>query len=121
MMIQHSFAVKTSDSCVYSKLIGSDCVIICLYIDDMLIFGANVHVVNETKKLLSSHFKMKDMGGADGILGIKIRKTNDGFSLCQSHYIEKTLKKFNYFDVTHMRTHYYPSIHLKKNKGSSIS
>jgi len=38
-------------------------------------------------KNCSSHFEMKDMGEAD--VGIKIRKTNDGFSLCQSHYVDK--------------------------------
>jgi len=44
--------VNTYDSCVYSKIIGSNCVIICPYIDDLLIFGTkNVHIVNETKKL----------------------------------------------------------------------
>jgi len=64
---------------------------------------------------------MKDMREADVILGIKIQKTNTGFSLSQSHYIEKMLKKFNQFDVTPIRTHYDPSIHLKKNKGSSVS
>ena len=83
----------------------------------MLIFGTNVHIVNETKKLLSSHIEMKDMGEANIILGIKIRKTDDDFSLCQSHYIEKVLKKFNYFNVLLVRTPYNPSIHLKKNKG----
>jgi len=64
---------------------------------------------------------MKDMGEANGILGIKIRKTNDGFSLCQSHYIEKVLKKFNCFDVLPVRTPYDPIIHLKKDKGPSRS
>ena len=67
---------------MYSIVIGSDCIIICLYVDDMLTFGTNVHVVNKTKKLLSCHFKMKDMDEANVILWIKIRKTNDGFSLC---------------------------------------
>ena len=64
---------------------------------------------------------MKDMGEANGILGIKIRKTNDGFSLCQSHYIEKVLKKFNCFDVLPVRTPYDPIIRLKKDKGPSLS
>lgn len=50
------FIANTSDSCVYSKLIGSDCVIICLYVDDMLIFGNNLHVVETTKNFLSSKF-----------------------------------------------------------------
>ena len=88
-LVQNGFVVNLSDSCVYSKFIGSNCVLICLYVDDMLIFGTNLHVVKETKKLLSSLFEIKDMGEADVILGVKIRKTNTGFSLCQSHYIEK--------------------------------
>jgi len=46
----------------------------------MLILGTNLLVLNETKKLLSSLFEMKDMGEADVILEIKIQKTNTGFS-----------------------------------------
>ena len=54
----------------------------------MLIFSTNVSVVNEAKRFLSSLFEMKDLGEADVILGIKLSKTKNGFSLCQSHYIE---------------------------------
>ena len=64
---------------------------------------------------------MKEMGEADVILGIKIRKTNIDLSLGQSHYIEKMLKKFNCFDVTPVKTPYDPSIYLKRNKGPSVS
>jgi len=71
-LVQNDFVVNLSDSCVYSKRIGSDCVLICFYVDDMLIILTNLLVVNETKKLLPSLFKMKDMGEADVILGIKI-------------------------------------------------
>ena len=48
-MIQYDFIMNTPDSCMYLKLVGSDCVIICLYGDDMLIFSANVHVVDQRK------------------------------------------------------------------------
>lgn len=48
-LVDDGFVVNSSDTCVYSKMIRSDCVIICLYVDDMLIFGPNVNVVNETK------------------------------------------------------------------------
>ena len=113
--------MNTSDSCVYSKVIGSNCVIICLYVDDMLIFCTSLHVVNETKKLLSSPFEMKDMDEAYVILAIKIRKIDYVFSLCQSHYIEKLLKKFNCFDVLPVRTPYDPNIHRKRNEGPSVS
>ncbi|GJT98488.1 zinc finger, CCHC-type containing protein [Tanacetum coccineum] len=43
-------------------------VIICLYIDDMLIFGTDQVQVDLTKEFLSLRFSMKDMGEADVIL-----------------------------------------------------
>ena len=70
--MQNGFIANLSDSCVYSKMIGSDCVLICLCVDDMLILGTNLLVVNETKNLLSLIFGMKDMREADVILRNKI-------------------------------------------------
>ncbi|KAL0350117.1 UNVERIFIED_CONTAM: Retrovirus-related Pol polyprotein from transposon TNT 1-94 [Sesamum radiatum] len=64
---------------------------------------------------------MKDLGEADVILGVKIRKTENGFLLCQSHYIEKILKRFNCHEEIPIRTPYDPSICLKKNNGDSVS
>lgn len=55
------------------------------------------------------------------ILGIKVTKTEKGFSLSQAHYVEKILKKFDSFDVVPVKTPYDPNIHLKKNKGKSVS
>nr|GFA95055.1 zinc finger, CCHC-type [Tanacetum cinerariifolium] len=43
-------------------------VIICLYVDDMLIFGTNQVQVDLTKELLPSRFSIKDIGEADVIL-----------------------------------------------------
>ena len=43
--------------------------------DNMLIFGLNMHVINETKNMLKSHFDMKDLGETNFILGMKITKT----------------------------------------------
>ncbi|GKA03709.1 hypothetical protein Tco_0676490 [Tanacetum coccineum] len=48
-------------------------VIICLYIDDMLIFGTYQVQVDLTKEFLSSRFAIKDMGEADVILDIRIK------------------------------------------------
>nr|GEU83250.1 hypothetical protein [Tanacetum cinerariifolium] len=59
-----------------------------------------VMLVDKTKKFLSSRFSMKDMGEADVILGIKIKRENKGIVITQSHYIEKILKKFNREDCS---------------------
>ena len=52
-------------------------------------------MIKEVKKFLSSNFKMKDLGGADVILSIKLlRERNGGVTLMQSHYVEKVLSRF---------------------------
>lgn len=78
-------------------------------------------VINQTKKMLHSSFEMKDMGEADVILGIRIQKNSNGYILTQSHYIEKTLKKFWHYDDRPVVTPFDPKAQLKKNKGQSVS
>ncbi|KAK3038207.1 hypothetical protein RJ639_029647 [Escallonia herrerae] len=53
-------------------------VIICLYVDDLLIFGTNLEGIFETKEYLNSRFKMKDLNEVDTVLGIKVRRTTLG-------------------------------------------
>ncbi|GKD57568.1 hypothetical protein Tco_1290955 [Tanacetum coccineum] len=43
---------------------------------------------------------MKDMGEADVILGIWIKHESNRIKISLSYYIEKVLKKLNYFDYT---------------------
>ena len=70
--------MNQSDKCVYSKFDDKgNGVIICLYVDDMLIFDTSLLHVKKVKDYLASVFKMKDMGEADVILGIKIIRSND--------------------------------------------
>ncbi|GJV62248.1 zinc finger, CCHC-type containing protein [Tanacetum coccineum] len=69
VVLSSGFSLNQSDKCVYSKFDSSDKgVIICLYVDDMLIFGTEQNQVDKTKKFLSLRFSMKDMGEADVIL-----------------------------------------------------
>ncbi|GJS63501.1 zinc finger, CCHC-type containing protein [Tanacetum coccineum] len=60
-------------------------------------------------------FSMKDMGEADVILGIKIKRENKGIVITQSYYIEKILKKFNREDCSLVSTHMDPVEKLKPN------
>jgi len=64
--------------------------------------------------LLSSNFDMKDFDPVCAILGIKTLKKDGNIILMQSHYVEKLLKKFNYFDVKPVLMPYDPSTKQKK-------
>ncbi|GJR78680.1 zinc finger, CCHC-type containing protein [Tanacetum coccineum] len=96
-------------------------VIICPSVNDMLIFGTEQVQVDMTKEFLSSRFSMKDMGEADVILGIRIKYESNGKSISQSHYIEKVLKKFNYFDCTPVSTLMDTSEKMMPNNGQAVS
>ena len=87
------------DKCVYTKCTQKECVIIALYVDDMLILGTSLSVVHGTKRFLASRYDMKDMGEAKVILGVKITRMGDSIMLSQEHYVEKLLKRFGHFDV----------------------
>jgi hypothetical protein len=62
------FVVNEADKCVYCRFGGGEGVILCLYVDDILIFGNIENVIKEVKVFLSNDFEMKDLGVADVIL-----------------------------------------------------
>ena len=111
------FVVNEANKCVYYRYGGGEGVILCLYVDDILIFGNNVNVIKEVKDFLSSNFEMKDLGKANVILNIKLlREGNGGVTLVQSHYVEKVLSRFRYSDCTPAPTPYDASVLLRNNR-----
>jgi DNA polymerase III delta prime subunit len=92
-------------------------VIICIYIDDMLILDSNVHMIKSTKKILTNKFDMKNLDVTDIILGIKISNTSNGLVLPQSYYVEKILKNLSKYDNNIDKTlvvTYFRALHKQK-------
>ena len=87
----------------------------------MLIFGTDQDQVDKTKEFLSSNFDMKDLGEAEVILGIRIKRGNNGISISQSHYIEKILAKFNFANCSPVYTRVYPTVKFRHNKGTPVN
>ncbi|KAK6141007.1 hypothetical protein DH2020_025245 [Rehmannia glutinosa] len=120
-MKSNGFKINECDKCVYIKGTTNDYVIVCLYVDDMLIMGSSHDLIVNTKNMLKRNFDMKDMGLSDVILGIKISRTSDGIVLSQSHYVESVLGRFNTFDSAPAKTPVDLSLHLAKNRGEPVS
>ncbi|GJZ34017.1 retrotransposon protein, putative, ty1-copia subclass [Tanacetum coccineum] len=103
-MLESGFKINECGKCVYVKDTSSGYVILCLYVDDMLIIGSNNKMIKSTKDMLKSNFDMKDMGLADVILVIKIIRTHNGLLLSQAHYVDKILNTHNAGDFGLART-----------------
>jgi hypothetical protein len=112
-----SFVVNEADTCVYYRFVGGKGVILCLYVDDILIFGTS----NDVKSFLSQNFDMKDLGEAYVILNIKLIKGENGIILKQFHYVDNVLNCFGYSDSKVSTTPFDHSLKLRKNRGQGIN
>ncbi|GJW10174.1 retrotransposon protein, putative, ty1-copia subclass [Tanacetum coccineum] len=91
------FTQNRDESCVYLKASGSYVTFLILYVDDILIMGNHILMLQDVKYYLGRCFAMKDLGEAAYIFGIKIYRDRLWrlIGLCQSAYIEKILKRFH--------------------------
>ncbi|KAK4388858.1 Retrovirus-related Pol polyprotein from transposon TNT 1-94 [Sesamum angolense] len=121
-ILAFGFTVNENDKCIYCKVKGDRIIILCLYVDDILLIGSCIEIITETKSFLKNKFEMKDMGEADVILGIKLIRSTDGIAISQSHYVEKILEKFGYQNSRIAKTPYDSSVALFKNEsGVSVA
>ena len=92
VLLSKGFVWNQYDKFVYSKFHATGLgVILCLYIDDILIFSTNQDQVDYTKRLFSSKFLINDIGEANVILGIRSNRRTKGL-LWHNHII---LRKFS--------------------------
>ncbi|GKA99798.1 retrotransposon protein, putative, ty1-copia subclass [Tanacetum coccineum] len=91
------FSQNADEPCVYLKASGSNVTFLILYVDDILIMGNNIPMLQDVKSYLGKCFAMKDLGEAAYILGIKIYRDRSRrlIGLCQSAYIKKILKRYH--------------------------
>lgn len=81
VILSFGFTLNDVDQCVYFKVKGDDWIILCLYIDDILLFGSNNDIIIETKSFLKTKFEMKNMGIAEVILGLKLTRSSEGIAI----------------------------------------
>ncbi|GJW31305.1 retrotransposon protein, putative, ty1-copia subclass [Tanacetum coccineum] len=116
-----SFTQNRDEPCVYLKASGSYVAILILYVDDILLMGNNIPMLQDVKSYLGRSFAMKDLGDAAYILGIKIYRDRSKrlIGLNQSAYIEKILKRFYMENSKRGTIPMQEKLKLSKSQGAS--
>lgn len=85
-----------SDQCVYVSRKSGSFMIVMIWVDDVLIACDKKSEENRLREALEGSFKMKYLGDANVILGIRITRdrAKRTISIDQRHYIELILKRF---------------------------
>ena len=91
------FEMIEEDHYVYIKQTKKSIIILSLYIDDILLARNDMSAIVATREWLSSQFKVKDMGEANYVLGVKIMRDWSKKLLClsQETYTKKLLERFH--------------------------
>ncbi|WVY95960.1 hypothetical protein V8G54_028111 [Vigna mungo] len=85
-LVEHSLYVKTTKA--------NNVLIVCLYVDDLLLTGSNLKELEEFKQLMQTEFDMTDMGELGYFLGMEFSKTSVGLLMHQRKYVKDILSKF---------------------------
>jgi hypothetical protein len=97
------FNKSVDDPNLYYHIVGDECLILVLYVDDLFLTGSERLIVG-CKQELTSEFEMKDMGMMHYFLGLEVWKRTDEIFLRQGKYIVEILKKFGMTDCKSMPT-----------------
>ena len=87
------FKVNESDKICLLNIWKWHCHSQCLYVNDLLIFGSNIHAINIVKSLLCNNFDMKDLREVSVNFGIKITGSEKGFFIGLITLYWKNLKE----------------------------
>jgi len=95
VLIQLGFKKCSVEFGIYvQKLSDGGTVIICLYVDDLLITGSSTSEIEKVKEKLKLEFEMTDLGELSFFLGMKFVKLKAGIVISQQKYIGELLDKF---------------------------
>jgi hypothetical protein len=94
------FIKNIEEPYIYKKVSGSTVVFLILYVDDILLIGNDIPMMEVVKSSLRKSFSMKDLGEAVYILGTKIYRDRSKrlIVLSQDAYIDKIFNRFNMQD-----------------------
>ena len=83
------FQVSEFDPCLYIKCINGECILLLVYVDDVIVTGSSTEAIINVKTQLKERFEMTDSGACKFVLGIELVDNADGsVTLCQRRYID---------------------------------
>lgn len=81
------FSQSQYDHSLFVKRTTEGVTIVLVYIDDMLITGDTLKLIEDTKEKLQEAFKKKDLGELKYFLGIEFARSEKGILMHQRKYI----------------------------------
>ncbi|CAI7876301.1 unnamed protein product [Closterium sp. NIES-54] len=93
-LMDSGFERSECDPALYHLVRDEGRLSLYLYVDYILLMSSSMVLLDEEKSLLSSRFRMKDLGEAKYYLGVQIERDERGILIHQERYILNMLESF---------------------------
>lgn len=117
-LLKLGFVKSLSESTLYIKGDQANFIVISLYVDDLLVTGSNVELIQHFKEDMMQVFEMTDLGEMSYFLGMEVEQKNGDIFICQRKYAKEILKKYNMEDCNGMETPMCQKEKLCKDDGT---
>jgi hypothetical protein len=112
-----SFETSKADSSLFIWKTRLGPISILLYVDDLVITGADLEEINRVKRQLAASVEMKDLGDLHYFLVIEVIRTPEGILMSQRHYTLSMLFKFGMAECKPISTPLDRTVKLRSDSG----
>jgi hypothetical protein len=113
-LLKLGFQRSTSEHAVYLRGKGGRRLVVGVYVDDLVITGANSVDINTFKAEMQAAFKMSDLGLLHYYLGLEVSQSEAGITISQSAYAAKILENAGLTGCNPSHTPMEPRLKLSK-------
>lgn len=92
-LVDLGFKQSKADYSLFTKGQGNNFILLLIYVDDILIAGPDISIITEFKTLLSTHFKLRDLGKLKYFLGLEVAQSKHGLFISQRKYTLQILEQ----------------------------
>lgn len=119
-MLSLGFRQSKADYSLFLRGSGTSFVALLLYVDDIIIIGPSLPLINELKLLLHHSFKLKDFGSLKYFLSLELARSSRGIALSQHHYTLSLLEDVGLLSCKPVSLPMDPNIHLQAATNAHI-
>ncbi|KAK6145210.1 hypothetical protein DH2020_022030 [Rehmannia glutinosa] len=120
-LLQNGFTRGEVDTTLFVFEKGQDCLLVQIYVDDIIFGATNESLFKKFSKLMQGEFEMSMMGELNFFLGLQIKQCQEGIYISQSKYTKELLKKFGIEEGRTVSTPMATNVKIDKDeKGKSV-
>lgn len=94
-LLEWGFVASKADSSMFVFKSSLHIIIFLIYVDDILVTGSSLSLIQHFISALNLRFSLKDMGKLSYFLGIHVTRNSNGLHLSQHKYILDILSRAN--------------------------